>query len=187
MAENTPVARFFRGSRLLQRKDGQTIGEVFIYIVAIVLVALILVYGYKAIRTLNKDIEDVSVIKFQTNLQNTIDRVAADYGSVKIYNEKDPLNVPSSYNFVCFADTSDANAKQNAAQLAGDFPLIQDSLSGAYAAKENIFLVDKDLKQALFIDKLKVDGFFFCTPIVQGKIYLAVEGFGDYAKISRAR
>ncbi|MBN1386379.1 hypothetical protein JW968_05400 [Candidatus Woesearchaeota archaeon] len=171
-----------------RRKKGQIEGQIFIYLVAIVLVSMILIYGYKAVRGLNKDIGEVSIIKFQTNLQNVMDRVAMDYGSIKVYNENDPMNVPAGYRLVCFADTSDNAKRQLAASAASSFPLIQDSLgTGAYGASENVFLVDDDMKQSVHIDKMGVQDYFFCTAIVQGKIYLRIEGFGDGAVVSRVR
>lgn len=166
-----------------QKKKAQIQGQIFIYLVAIVLVSLILIYGYGAIKKMRGDIKQVSIIKFQTNLGNMVDKVALDYGSVKVYNEKDPLHVPSEYSFVCFADTTDPRIV--AGMVPSEFPLIRDSLDSG--AKENVFLVDRDLKNSLYMEKMKVKSSFFCTPVVQGSIYLALEGFGDYAEASRIR
>ncbi|HII71285.1 TPA: hypothetical protein HA265_00855 [Candidatus Woesearchaeota archaeon] len=81
-------------------KKAQIAGQVFIYIIAIVVVGLIMVYGYSAIKGFTQKGEQVEYITLKTNMENAFKSIVSDYGSVK----RPELDIPGKYRMVCLVD-----------------------------------------------------------------------------------
>ena len=85
------------------KKKAQVIGQVFIFIVALVLAAMILLYGYNAIFGKSGFIQradQIALTRFQTEIESQIKETASDYGRIK----KLELSVPSKHKTVCIVD-----------------------------------------------------------------------------------
>ncbi len=155
------------------------ISQAFIYILAIIVFSLVLLFGYKSIKGLISQSEKVDYIHFKTKLESTIKRV--DYGD-KIIEE---FSVPKGYNEVCFINLEEpAETTTNA--------IIDDSWASEVNA--NVFLVasNEDV-ESFYAEKLiaadKDDPeniHFACVPVVQGRIRASFEGMGKYAQASQA-
>ena len=59
-------------------KKGLGVGQVFIFIVAALTFALILMFGYRAIAGFLKSGEDVAFVQFKTGLESSVKKI---YGS----------------------------------------------------------------------------------------------------------
>jgi|TARA_B100002003_G_C14058335_1_gene509558 hypothetical protein len=163
-------------------KKGQMIGQVFIYILAIILTAVILGYGYKTIVTFRENSEKISYIQFQTDLQNSVETITSDFGSVKIIG----LSLPANFKKVCFVknyqDFSDTFS-------APDYPIIENSVVDG--AEKNVFLVENIAKESFYVGKIDLDddsGYLInddllCISVLSGKLRLRLEGKGDHTKI----
>src|SRR3989338_4136478 len=81
-------------------KKSQIQGQVFVYIMAIVILGGLLVYGYYAISQLRNKADEISFIDFKKNIETTV-KSSSTYGNVKIQD----FSIPSGINEVCLINT----------------------------------------------------------------------------------
>ncbi|MBI2660165.1 hypothetical protein HYX07_03310 [Candidatus Woesearchaeota archaeon] len=153
---------------------GQLYGQIFIYILTIILISFILVYGYNAVQNFKKRAEQVSCLKFKNDLVNAIDGISPDFGSIK----KKELQLCAGYSKACFVESF------NSPDMPSDIdPIIKDSiLSGT---GRNVFLVENIAKESFYAGKISVDPDVLCINAVNGKINIRLEGKGNHATISQ--
>lgn len=164
-------------------KKAQFIGQVFVFIIAAILFALILVYGYKAIAKFGEQRQEVALIQFQDDLKSAVAKTAVDYGSVKKFT----IEVPADYEEVCFVDleTIRTNIEGMPDFIANERPLIADSILGG--SDQNVFLKPFP-EQPIRIPPITVGGDnaeqgYLCIPNTNVGIVLKLTGMGDKAKI----
>ena len=157
------------------QKKSQIQSQVFIYIIAIIVFSLILVYGYNAIIGFKERSEQIAYIQFKTGLVSTVDRISSDYGTVK----REEFFIGGDYKKVCFVQSY--NSPEN---LAGDIsdPIVKDSVEGG--ADKNVFLFTNTLQESFDVGEINVSNGYNCTPIVNGKVKVQFEGKGDHTLIS---
>ena len=158
-------------------KTGQLMGQIFIYILAVILTAVILGYGYKAVVTFKQKSEQVSYIQFKTELQNAVESITSDFGSVKILD----LSVPGNFEEVCFVKTYPSDIPETITN--NKYPIISDSTSSN--VEKNVFLVETLTKESFYIGKINVDPDLYCINVLSGRVRLRLEGMGDHTKISK--
>jgi len=161
------------------------ISQVFIYIMALFIFALILYYGYYSISSFIQRGEEVAFIKFKTELESEFDVLLPQYGSVSIFNEKKPLKVPSDVEEICFV-SSDLLGR-TIDKLPGSLRNYQKDrtikLSVAEGAEENVFIIPREERPSIYLTHIKVDDDFLCIPIKQGRLDIRLESFGNYIQI----
>lgn len=79
---------------------GQIQAQVFVYVMALVLIGMTLLYGYKAISGFRDRGEQVEIINFKNALENDVRSMATNYGSVHV------KEYSISGTRVCFVDQS---------------------------------------------------------------------------------
>ena len=160
-------------------KKGQLIGQIFNDILAIILIAFVLGYGYKTIAAFRQKTEQVSFIKFRTELQNAVKTIATDFGSVKIMQ----LDVPLNYKKVCFV-RSHENFPTSLSSTG--YPIIEDSVNSGI--EKNVFLIKDTPKESFYVGKIALEGNadFICATVLNVKIKLRLEGKGNHAVITEA-
>jgi len=162
----------------------QLIGQVFIYLITVILVVFLLSYGYKAITTFRDKADQISYIQFKNNLENTIEVLSVDFGSVKVKDFVLPENIKE----VCFVKNYEGFPTGFSSQ---GYPLIEDSVRDNI--QKNIFLVQETIEESFIAGEIELtDEFsnpidFICIPTVNGEINLRMEGMGDHTIISRYR
>ena len=102
-------------------RKSQIHAQAFVYILAIIIMAMILAYGYKAVRDIVSKGEFASLVNFKTELKTSISSISYDYGSVK--NEE--FNVPTGFKEVCFVDLSKLNTTLAQPGL-GKYPIVKN-------------------------------------------------------------
>jgi hypothetical protein len=155
-------------------KKGQIIGQVFIYVITILVFGIVLLYGYKAIGSMSKKADQVMLIQLKKDIADAVEKT--DYGSVLKYE----LTLPGKYNEVCFIDLpDDANIVMNS-----DYPLVYDSWIDKVSA--NMFLIqDKGTIESSYIGNIIIDDpNYFCTKGIQGKLSVRLEGKGTKVRLS---
>jgi len=180
---------------------GVGIGQVFIFIMAGIAFALILIFGYKAISSFISSGEGVQLVQFKTDLESSIKSIYTEYGSVRINTYR-----PSSdFQQVCLVDLDypatdkqieDLKKINLAAGLALEdarkAQLDPTRKSGYDSVDENVFLAP--LQEGLA--KIKVYRLslayendpetavpYICLTIKEGSFSLILEGKGDHTKI----
>ena len=168
-------------------KKSQIMGQVFIYILAIVIFSMVLLYGYKAIKGFTKQQEDITLIQLKTQVAQTIESISYDTGTVR----SPSFDIPAKYKQVCFADLSKLS---EATSIGGpcystvwrprEYPIICDSWEAG--VEKNLFLVATLEEEPYYVGNITVDNQYglLCINATQGKIKLRLEGLGDKTKIS---
>lgn len=153
---------------------GQLYSQIFIYILTIILISFILIYGYNAVQNFKKRAEQVSCLKFKNDLVNAIDGISQDFGSIK----RKELQLCAGYSRVCFVESF------NSPNMPSNIdPIIKDSiLSGT---GRNVFLVENIAKESFYAGKISVEPDVLCINAVNSKINLKLEGKGNHAIISQ--
>jgi len=157
--------------------------QIFIYLISVLIVGLILYYGYVSVKGFGKKQEELSFVNFKNSLENAIKTISADYGTMRIVE----FELPIKYTKVCLVTTDwlrrDVSIQNiNIEKLSNNERfIIQDSISGG--SKNNVFLFPDG--NAFEIEtKIEVEGFIKCFESSRGKISIRIEGLGDRAKIS---
>lgn len=130
----------------------QITGQVFVYIMAIIVVGLVFLLGYKYISTLiplKCDAERTSFVK-------TIEKYADNYdGYGEISSEK--IKAPCEYKQVCFVDTNAIKIKET----EGIYNLIIKASVGE-GSEQNIFLIGKKTEAVGYSKKIAVKDNIVC-------------------------
>ncbi len=161
-------------------RRGQIIGEVFVFILALVIFSGVLLYGYRAIFSVQEGIEDAAFVSFYEGLKNKVEQVGIDYGSVKKY-EATP---PGGFKEVCFLDLQklERNEQESLDNLRSTHPLIADAVEGG--TDQNLFFTPL-AKTPTKLSTLDIDGGFVCFPIEKTALELRLEGLGDRTQVSQ--
>ena len=158
-------------------KNSQILGQIIVYILAVIIFILILGYGYKAIDQFLEKSKTVAFLEFKTELETEIESIRRDYLSIKTVT----LNIPPELNTLCLVDS------EQSGNLQGTYPLLyQLWLSGS----ENVFLlpITKQegaikLKNIIVFDAQNNQG-FTCFENLHGTVTFRLEGLGDNVKIT---
>jgi hypothetical protein len=185
-------------------KRAMAIGQVFIFIIAIITFGLIMIFGYKAIQGFIGKGETVQYIAFQQEVKKSINTISTDFGSV----DTQTFRPPSKYQRACFVDfdylatPDEETALKQASAFAYDMfldakdakkPVGAEDDAGYKAVSENIFLEPRFEDTApILVDPLKVtnaDGsepkLFECFDIVNSQFQVTLEGKGDATEVSQ--
>ena len=173
------------------------VSQVFVSIMAVIVFAVVLLFGYRAITDVIAKGDRVAFIMFKTDLERAVRTVAADYGSVTVFGAQHPLTIPARYRRACFVDLDRRPPASCSTMLS---PVICDAWqwafdSGGYAAGEaNMFLeplgelpikvvrITLDTNRNLMEDA--ADAGYLCIPTAANRLDLRIEGRGDHAMVS---
>lgn len=172
-------------------KNGQIQTQIFIYILSMIIVGLVLLYGYNAIKGFRERQETVSLIELENQLENTIKAMSSEYGSIK--KQTMPL---TGFEMICFVDrelvgrtqvqcTYDANIpieNHNNQKVRDSWSIVEDSINDGTA---NIFLVpDGTVNYKIGNIQVEGDG-CICIEKTGNDVIFRVEGLGNGVKISQ--
>jgi len=186
-------------------KKAQIQTQVFVYLLSLVIVGLVLLYGYKAITGFKDRQESVSLIEFEGQMENLITSMKSRPDSLK----KISVTVPGSFKYVCFGDNyeggagnepklGDQNVCEGALRPHSDSKVEDSDFAvdnAIEAGTANIFLVPDGADNFLMgsidvVDTQTGPGVLTSTGCVciertGGEVILKVEGLGDGVKISK--
>ena len=157
------------------KKKAQIYGQIFIYILTIVLISFILVFGYNAVHDLKDRAKTVSCLKFEDDLKNSIASMLSDFGSVKIKNFK----ICEGYSRICFVETFE---NFDESELVDVDPLIKDSILSK--TENNAFLVDTTAKEYFNVGSISAEPNVLCINARYGQISLKMKGLGNHVLLS---
>lgn len=161
-------------------KNAQIIGQIFIYILALVVFTVILLYGYSAIKSFIEKGERVAFIQFKTKLETEIASIASQYGDVVVFDAKHPLKIPSKYTEVCFIDLENC-PKQNS-DFCAKHQIACASCS--QRVQENVFLTPP-APSPIYAGPIKFDNVsFLCVNVTEGRLDMRMQGAGTHTIIS---
>jgi hypothetical protein len=164
--------RFFARKYFRFSRKAQIAGEILIYILAIVVFSLTLIYGYKAVKYFTQRSTEISFLELENKIKNDISRTSADsYGTVK----KTILTIPGSYTKVCLVNSKGRTGRD----IDSNYSLISEALG---STNNNMFLYPPG-SVGFDIGDISVDS-GFCADIQGNKVTLRLESMGDHVKVS---
>jgi len=162
-------------------KRGQIQGQVFIYILTLIITASILLYGYKAIKNISEKAEQVELVDFKTKLKSDFETISTDHGSVKTKT----YNVPSKVNEICFYQEGEDPLFH---AMPNDInPLIKDSIGDETG--NNVFLVMGNAIEPMNLGRIEIsnEGYnMVCIKPSGNRLKLRLEGLGDGVAVEQA-
>jgi len=157
------------------KKAQESVSQIFVYIITIVVIGLIVGFGYYVIKNFMGYSSKVEIADFHTSIKNTVSS-NTEYGAEEIKT----FSLPSGYKGVCFV--------QNFPNMfsPADNALLAAAIETGPNAK-NLFLVltDGSYEPIANIGKITADGGVLCTDSVNNKIELRFQGLGDHTQISQ--
>ncbi|HLG24944.1 MAG TPA: hypothetical protein VI564_08490 [Candidatus Nanoarchaeia archaeon] len=154
-------------------KKSQIYGQVFIYVLAMVLVAFILIYGYNAIQSFKGKADEVCMAKLKSDLKNAVKSMTTDYGSV----QRKDISLCSGFSRICLVENF-----EKPQVLANTDPIIKDSI--ASESENNVFLMEKSVKDSFYIGKISTQPDVLCAGAQGSTISLRLEGRGNRVDIT---
>ncbi len=162
-------------------RKGQIIGQVFIYILSVVIISAILIYGYTAVSEFRERSQNVAKVKLQNDITNAISRLSSDYGSV----QRKELYL-GEYLEMCFVDNYESN------------PTVPDTTNNLIADNvqsktgNNVFLLKETLEQSFRAGTISVgddtvrgvDIDVLCIDAISNRVEVRLEGRGDHIHVS---
>jgi len=163
-------------------KKGQIAGEVFIYIMAAIVIGGIVIIGYGAIKNIVAKSCDAEKITFKSDIENLVEKYTS-YGSVN----KKTLKAPCEYDTICFVDAELIGLENNNNLIDCPNNIIRDSVTSH--VEQNIFVISNKLTIPIGYsslirlsdaDKNKC----VCIQQKSGNFYITFKGFGSYTEVS---
>jgi len=173
--------------KFLKDKKGMGIQQVFVFIVAAITFALVLIFGYSSISDFIDKGEQVEFYQFKSSLESSIKKIYSEYGAVR----QETYYLPGAYHQVCFIDLDhepsslELNALCEIDPLACDvWESAKESGMGHAGADENVFLTPS-APVSLKVYKVDIDGGYLCIDISKGSFTLRLEGKGAETYLSQ--
>ena len=160
-------------------KKGQVQAQIFVYVLAMLVIGLVLLYGYKSIGTMQERAKQVDILGLKNEIMKSIEKVSNDYGTVRAPT----LNVPEGYAELCFIDLDHSPASD----LQSEHPLVyeawEDKSANVFLIKEladESFLVGEEGKSLIDI----VNPNYICFQVINNRVKIRLEGTGGQAQLS---
>ncbi len=165
-------------------KKAQNTGQIFIYILATVIIGVIFLFGYQSIKGFQQRADDVALVQFQKNLESQIKTLAPQFGSLK----KIEIPISSDFKEVCFIRYDTGDVLSSLPDPWDGYPLIEDAFDAD--TQKNIFLINREnqIEESYEIGKVKFTGtgdpLLKCYVVVDGILNMTLQGKGNHVMIS---
>jgi hypothetical protein len=180
-SKTTKTKGFCRFGEPVRFSKSQLNAQIFIYIIAIILFSLILLYGYNAIRGFKERSEQISYIRFKTDLSSAVKRISPDYGTLK----REEFFIGGEYTKVCFVQSykREENKPNILATIAKKEDwIVEDSIKSG--VDKNVFLFTDTLQESFDVGEIDVTDGYLCINLIKGKAKIQFKGKGDHTYIS---
>lgn len=163
-------------------KKAQNPGQVLIYVLAIVIVSVIMIFGYRSIMEVKNRTDMMLRIEFQKKIESSIKSITSEFGRMRTVD----FDLSNEYKAACFV-RNDGTTIMDPTPFE-DYPIILDSIDAGNPTK-NIFLIKnkKEVAEGFEIGKIRFKDdteMFKCINVKFSKLTLKIEGKGNYAVIS---
>jgi hypothetical protein len=163
------------------KRKAQGANQVFVYILTILIVGVVFLFGYQAINTLLNNTNRVAIINFKTDITSHIKKITPSYGEV----QKKEYSIGSDYKKACFIKTDYADTAINPNDFTV-YPAILDEVKSRTG--NNLFLLGSknNLLEKFNIGKISFDetNLIKCIDMRNGRLVISIEGRGDHVIIS---
>lgn len=165
-------------NKLNKNKKSQN-QPVFMYLIAAIVIALMIVFSLKIINKFKEEQRDAVSVELNEKMKAAVDAISTKKGS----KQESSFSVPSGAEEVCFLDLSKREEILKS-QLLEKYPLMKESVESH--SKENMFVI-KSGKTVLseYIGNICLDDFpyYICKETKNDLLDVLLEGRGDCASI----
>lgn len=165
------------------KQKAQVQSQVFIYILALVGMAIFLIYAYRFILSYQENLYSSELVKFMKDFTFYIDELASSYMTIKTVEFH---NYPRNYKKICFLDLY--NLSLHPSHIPEEYPivkyLLQRRLQFSGDPEEeiiNVFLVNDIEEFGFYVKNMRVDGAFRCFNLTGKSLRIKLEGIGRKA------
>lgn len=164
-----------------KKRKGQIAGQIFTYILAVIVIGGIALVGYNAIKSITTKACQAGKVTFNNNIEGMIEKYSS-YGSVNIKE----LKVPCDYTTICFV-ASDVISDPTL-PFDCDNKIIYESVLNN--VKQNIFILsDKRTISIGYSEIISLNstdtGECLCIEQSNGRFDIAFRGKGSTTEISK--
>lgn len=189
--------------KLFLGKKALGVEQVFVFMIAALTFALIMIFGYKAISGFLESGEEVEFVQFKNDLELAVKTIYTEYGSVRVKE----FDLPARFEQVCFVDLNyfleehpDELQKLCAKDLAA-CDSVKEARSGVNEGRcetgyecvdQNVFLKPqatvpiKVYLISIYNEKESKQEGYICPPLNKGSFSLVLEGKGDHTELSNS-
>jgi len=160
----------------MTKKRGQMGGTVFVYMLSAIIIALILIFGYRSIVGTQESIEQTELALFKNKIISDIGAMRTDFGSSKTVS----YSIPSQTQLCIF----DLGKKEEIFEnLPVNFNiLIIDSIRSNI--RKNAFVFGS-IFESYYVGDIEInEPFFKCFEPSAGKVSFVIEGLGNRTLIA---
>ena len=164
-------------SNKMIKKVGQISGTVFVYIFSAIIIAVILIFGYKSIVGTTEKIGQTELAILKNDIISGIGAMKTDFGSSK----KVSYSIPQQTE-LCIFDLEKKDAIfENLPE--GFNPLIIDSIRNNI--RKNAFVWGNEIFEPFYAGEIELrEPYFQCLKPVAGKVSFVIEGLGNRTLIA---
>ena len=156
-------------------KRGQGTSQVIIFILALLIGSLVLIFGYTSLQKIRNAALETEKAKFQSSLESEL--TGLSYGSTR----KKSLAVPGGYLAICFADLHYLRAHGEEEFTSDpDYAIIRDSIFSD--VETNVFIMPEGI-WSFYVGDLEIEDGFACFNLSAGRTEVGLEGLGNRTRI----
>lgn len=133
-------------------KKAQVSGQVLIFVLALIVTAAILLFGYNAIKNIGEQEAKIELIKFQNDFKEKVEDASSSYGS----SRRISTIMPKGYDELCLVDK---DLKPSNSNIMNKNRIIHDVWNDD-ASRDNAFLLKTGslTPKSFYAGNLSVDG-----------------------------
>lgn len=181
----------------MKSKKAMMVGQIFVYSLSLIIVAMILLFGYKIIVDFLGSSGQVEYLQFKKQVEGYVKRYSTEYASVGLKDLRPPVDVRE----ICFTDYnwqfSTNLVDCGDCAVAGDSHIIiKDSFTEKPREKKNFFLLGKEGKliDSYYIGNISLasmggcsgDCNYLCIVSQRGVIPIKIIARGDHVIITNS-
>ena len=153
-------------------RKSQISGTVFVYLFSAIVIALILIFGYRSIIGTKEKIEQTELAILKNKVISDIGTIMTDFGSSKTVS----YSIPSQTELCIFDLSKKEGIFEN---LPANFnPLIIDSIRNDI--KKNAFVWGNEIFEPFYAGEIEIkEPYFYCIKPIAGKVSFVIEGLGN--------
>lgn len=159
------------------RKKAQVSSQIFVYILAIIVIGLIVLVGYKAIGTILKFTTQASLDDFVSDFTSEVKTISRSHGKVKRYE----FTLQDKYDTICFMDSMNDDDEYDEIILPDDTSEFIKNIV-IENVPTNVFLLKKGVPtgESFYVKDLNVATDYTCI-VNEGLLEVWFEGTGKKA------
>ena len=166
-------------NKLANNKTAQIQTQVFVYVIGLIIMGIILLYGYQSISAMREKGDQIDLLTFKTDMEQEVSKMSSDYGSARIIT----LKAPAGFSEVCFVDL-EQNPHQD---IIHTHPLVYESWTDKTS---NVFLIKDLAEEFQLIEEnnkpliqIEIPG-YVCVQIKNNRVNVRLEGIGGKVLLS---